>query len=73
MHHDVLVVKWRQFRKELSHHWQQLSPDELDGIEGKRDNLIVLLERRYGYARRRAEREVEQFVTEFEDRLRRAS
>jgi len=32
-----------------------------------------LLESRYGYARRRAEKEVERVVTEFEDKLRRAS
>ncbi len=70
---DVLRAKWKQFRHEVSSHWTQLSADELDGIDGKRDNLVWLLERRYGYARRRAEREVERVVTEFEDRLRRAS
>ena len=73
MQKDVLVVKWKQCRKELDHHWQELSSDELDGVDGKRDNLVYLLERRYGYARRRAEREVDRVVSEFEDRLRRAS
>jgi hypothetical protein len=32
-----------------------------------------LLESRYGYARGRAEREVERVVTEFEEKLHRAS
>jgi uncharacterized protein YjbJ (UPF0337 family) len=44
-----------------------------DQINGRRDNLVVMLESRYGYARRRAEKEVERVVTEFEDKLRRAS
>jgi uncharacterized protein YjbJ (UPF0337 family) len=57
----------------VSYHWTQLSSDDLDGIDGGRDKLIGLLERRYGYARRRAEREVERVLTEFEDKLRRAS
>ena len=70
---DVLRAKWKQFRSEVNHNWTELSPDEVDGIDGKRDNLVCLLERRYGYARGRAEREVERVVTEFEDRLRRAS
>jgi len=70
---DVLRAKWKHFRNELNYQWTELSSDELDRIDGKRDNLVCLLERRYGYARRRAEREVERVVTEFEDKLRRAS
>src|ERR1700756_4491712 len=70
---DVLRVKWKQFRNELNYEWTELSSDDLDRIDGKRDNLVCLLERRYGYARRRAEREVERVMTEVEDRLRMAS
>ena len=69
----VLQAKWKQFRNEINYHWTELSPDDLDGIDGKRDNLVYLLETRYGYARRRAEREVERVMTEFVDKLRRAS
>ena len=73
MQSDVLRAKWKKFRNELNYHWAELSADDLDGIDGTRDNLVYLLERRYGYARRRAEREVERVMTEFEDRLRKAS
>jgi uncharacterized protein YjbJ (UPF0337 family) len=73
MQEDALRGKWKQFRTELKHQWNQLSSDDLDGIDGKSDNLVFLLEHRYGYARRRAEREVERVVLEFEDKLRRAS
>ena len=73
MRSDVLRAKWKQFRNELNYQWTQLSSDDLDGIDGRPDNLVYLLQRRYGYARRRAEREVERVVSEFEDKLRRAS
>ena len=73
MQPDVLRAKWKQFRNELNHEWTELSSDDLDGIDGKRDNLVYLLETRYGYARRRAEREVERVVTQFEDKIGRAS
>jgi uncharacterized protein YjbJ (UPF0337 family) len=73
MRSDVLRAKWKQFRGELNYHWSELSSDDIDGVNGRRDNLVFLLERRYGYARRRAEREVERVVNEFEDKLRRAS
>ena len=73
MYHDVLRTRWKQFRSELSYQWKQLTSDELDRVQGKRDHLVVLLERRYGYARRRAEKEVDLFVSEFVDRLQKAS
>ena len=73
MHQDVLRAKWKHFRNEINDHWTEFNSDDLDRINGRRDNLVILLERRYGYARRRAEREVERVVTEFEDKLRRAS
>jgi uncharacterized protein YjbJ (UPF0337 family) len=73
MHQDVLRAKWKHFRNEINDHWTELSSDDLDQINGRRDNLVILLESRYGYARRRAEREVERVVNEFEDKLRRAS
>ena len=73
MQTNVLREKWKQFRKEVNYHWTQLSSDDLDRIDGQQDNLVYLLESRYGYARRRAEREVERVLSEFEDKLRRAS
>ncbi len=73
MHTDVLQAKWKQFCNELNHEWTELSSDDLAGIDGKRDDLVYLLENRYGYARRRAEREVERVVSQFEEKLRRAS
>ena len=73
MYHDVLRTQWKQFRNELTYRWKQLTSDELDRVQGKRDHLIVLLEERYGYARRRAEQEVDLFVDEVVDRLRRAA
>jgi len=73
MNQDVLSTRWKQFRSELNYQWKQLTSDDLDRVQGKRDHLVVLLERRYGYARRRAEKEVDLFVREFADRLHKAS
>ena len=73
MYRDVLRTRWKHFRNEITAHWAELSSDDLDRIDGRRDNLVVLLESKYGYARGRAEREVERVVTDFELKLRRAS
>jgi uncharacterized protein YjbJ (UPF0337 family) len=73
MHRDVLRTRWKHFRNEINANWAELSSDDLDRIDGRRDNLVILLESKYGYARGRAEREVERVVTDFELKLRRAS
>jgi len=73
MYRDVLRTRWKHFRNEINAHWAELSSDELDRVDGRRDNLVILLESKYGYARGRAEREVERVVTDFELKLRRAS
>jgi uncharacterized protein YjbJ (UPF0337 family) len=73
MKHDVLQAKWKHFRNEITNLWTEISSDDLDRVDGTRTDLVVLLESRYGYARGRAEREVERVVTEFEDKLRRAA
>ena len=73
MQQDVLSAKWKQFRNEIRYHWNQLASEDLDRINGRRNHLVILLERKYGYARRRAEREVERVVAEFVDKLRKAS
>jgi len=73
MQHDFLRSKWKHFRNEINSRWTELTSDDLDQINGRRDNLVVLLESRCGFARRRAEREVERVVKDFEDMLQRAS
>jgi len=73
MQTDVLLERWKHLKTEINDHWTELGPDELDQVRGRREKLIHLLETRYGFARRRAEREVERVVTEFENKLRRAA
>jgi uncharacterized protein YjbJ (UPF0337 family) len=73
MQKDVLGKKWKHFRNEINDQWSELSSEDLDQVDGRRDNLVILLEHKYGYARHRAEREVERVISEFENKLRRAS
>jgi len=73
MQPDVLRTRWKHFRSEIHGHWSELSSEDLDRINGRHDNLVSMLESRYGYARSRAEREVERVVTEFVEKLRRAA
>ena len=66
-------VSTRFFRGEITRRWQQLTTSDIEECCTDRSKLIALLETRYGYARSRAEKEVELFFGEFHDRLRMAA
>jgi len=59
-------------RGEILYRWRQLSSADIEECGADRSKLIRMLQARYGYARRRAEKEVDLFFGEFRDRLRMA-
>jgi hypothetical protein len=67
------AVSSRSFRGELAHRWQQLTSSDIEQCCVDHSRLPGLLEMRYGYAPSRAEKEVELFLEEFQDRLRLAA
>jgi uncharacterized protein YjbJ (UPF0337 family) len=66
MNADVLKGKWKQLRGEVKTWWGNLTDDDFDQIDGERDKLVGRLQERYGYARERAEAEVDQRLRDYE-------
>lgn len=62
MNADVLQGKWLQLKGKVRSQWGKLTDDELDQINGNSEQLVGLLQERYGYAKDRAEREVNTFI-----------
>jgi len=58
---------------EILRRWEQLTIADIEECGTDQSKLIDVLRARYGYARRRAEKEVELFFGEFRDRLRMAA
>jgi len=74
MQDDLFRTRWKKFRNEIHFYWSEFSSDEVEGIDGRGpQSLVFLLQSRYGYTKARAEREVERVLSEFEDKLKRAS
>ena len=68
MNEDILMGKWKQFRGRVKETWGELTDDELDEIEGRRDKLVGKLQEKYGYTRAQAETELDRFMREVDDR-----
>jgi uncharacterized protein YjbJ (UPF0337 family) len=59
MNADVFAGKWKQAKGQVKDWWGKLTDDDLTRVDGNRDKLIGALQERYGYARERAEEEVD--------------
>lgn len=70
MNENILEGKWKQLRGYLRERWGELTDDELDQIAGKRDRLAGLLQERYGYTQMEAEQQIDDFVSEWEEKVR---
>jgi uncharacterized protein YjbJ (UPF0337 family) len=58
---DTLQGQWKQFQGKIKEKWGKLTDDELTQINGRRDMLIGKLQEKYGMAKERAEKEVQNF------------
>jgi len=56
---DILQGKWKQLKGQAKQKWGKLTDDDLDRVEGSRDELVGLIQERYGKSRDEAEREVD--------------
>ena len=65
MNSDILKGKWTEMKGKVKEQWGKLTDDDLDKIEGRSDQMIGLLQQRYGYAREKAEEEYERFTSTF--------
>ena len=67
MNTTSLKGMWNQIKGEAKIQWGRLTDDDLDQVEGSADKLMGKIQERYGYARDRAEREVNQFWSRYPD------
>ena len=56
---DTLIGKWKQMKGRAKQQWGELTDDDLDRIEGSRDELVGLIQERYGKSKEAAEKEVD--------------
>lgn len=62
---DVLAGKWKQARGLVKQWWGKLTDNDLDRISGRVDQLVGIVQERYGYTKEQAEKEVAKFMEQF--------
>ena len=61
---DILKGKLSQLKGAVRERWGELTDDEIDETRGEAQQLIGLLQEKYGYAKEKAESEVAEFLNE---------
>ncbi|MHB8897537.1 MAG: CsbD family protein [Thermoguttaceae bacterium] len=61
MNWEQIKGSWNQVKGQAKEKWGELTDDELTQVAGKRDQLLGVLQRKYGYAKEEAEKEVKEF------------
>jgi uncharacterized protein YjbJ (UPF0337 family) len=64
MNEDILKSQWPQVRGQIKEWWSVLTDDDLDKINGRRDRLIGMLQKKYGFAKEEAARELDDHLAQ---------
>jgi len=58
MNQDIFEGKWKEKRGQAKEWWGKLTDDDLQQVDGKADQLIGILQQKYGYTKEQAEEEL---------------
>jgi len=62
MNWDRIEGNWKQFSGKAQQQWGKLTNDDLDVVEGRRNELVGKIQERYGIAKDEAERQVDNWL-----------
>jgi uncharacterized protein YjbJ (UPF0337 family) len=57
MNKDIFEGKWKEMRGQVKEWWGKLTDDDLEQAGGNAEQIVGLLQQKYGYTRERAEEE----------------
>ena len=69
MNQHVLQGKWRQLRGGFKKQWGRLTDDDLRRIQGSLDQILGVVQQRYGYTRSQAEQEIDRYLDAYQDQM----
>ena len=67
MNRDVFEGKWKEMRGQVREWWGKITDDELEETGGKADQLVGLVQQKYGYTREQAEAEFDKRLQDAKD------
>lgn len=69
MNWEQIEGKWKEMSGGIKEHWGRITDDELTVINGKREKLAGIIQKKYGLAKEAAEDEIKKFERSLDDAL----
>jgi len=73
MNNDIFEGKWKVMRGQIKEWWGKLTDDDLEQAAGNSEQIIGMLQQKYGYTREHAVDELNKRVAEFKAGLKKAA
>lgn len=61
---DILLGKWHELKGQVRERWAKLTGDDLARLNGKTEELVGVLQQRYGYGKAQAEIEINRWLSD---------
>jgi uncharacterized protein YjbJ (UPF0337 family) len=63
MNWDQVEANWKQFKDKVRETWGKFTDDELDVLNGTREEFVGKLQEKYGLTREEAEKELDEHLS----------
>lgn len=62
----ILKGHWQEIKGSVKEHWGRLSDDDLEHVRGRAERLAGMLQKRYGWERKEARKQLGEFLAYYE-------
>ena len=62
MNKDIIQGNWKEVKGKLKQQWGKLTDDDLTQLKGSYQELEGLIQKRYGYQKDQADKEIDAFI-----------
>lgn len=66
MNKDILKGNWKELKGKVKQEWGKITDDEITQINGSCEELEGTLQKKYGYEKEQARKEIEKFMSKWE-------
>lgn len=63
---DVLQGRWRELKGYVKKQWGKVTDDDVAKMSGRREELVGVLQQRYGYGKEQAELEINKWLRDYD-------
>ena len=63
MNWDQIEGAWKELKGKAKSQWGRLTDDDIDNVEGRREQLAGVLQQRYGKTRAEVDKEIDKWMS----------